>query len=96
MSWFNYPPDPEPIPLAYFRERKLKAKEIDAGMTIGEKSDEEIQKIASDARSRHPSSGNRLSGHSAICELRTLGDDTDDEGSPDDPFVSWIRLRSRR
>lgn len=96
MSWFNYPPDHEPANLAYFRDRKLKAKEIDPGMTIGEEPDEEVQETVADARSQHPSSGTGLGGHSAVCELRTIGTEGDCDGSADDLGTSWLRITNRR
>lgn len=34
MSWFNWPPDPEPQRPAYFKEHKLVAERIDPGIAI--------------------------------------------------------------
>lgn len=35
MSWFNWPPDPDPMGNgAYFRDRKLLAQRIDPGVLL--------------------------------------------------------------
>lgn len=86
MGVFNYPPDPEPTNVVYFKERKLKAREIDPGIQIAE----EV------SRRNHPSNVNGGTVTATTRRSRTHGQQTDHAGSPDDSFISWLFRESGR
>jgi hypothetical protein len=83
MGIFNYPPDPEPVQLAYYRDRKAKAREIDPGIKLAE----ENSARKADHRN-HPSSG--LRGSNQTSRSRTHRVEEGHAGSPDDSFISWL------
>jgi hypothetical protein len=85
MGWFNYPEDPEPVQLAYYRDRKLKAHEIDPGI-----------QAADIARLNHPSNGGGKPGRSAISRSRTHGKQEHRSGSSGDSFLTWLLNTNRR
>ena len=96
MSWFNWPPDPTPTPLAYFREHKLRAQQIDPGIALAleiyhEEKIKFVQEAMAQGSIRAYSFGFRTSGRN--CTIRQLGtsrNESDDTGSANDSGFSWL------
>lgn len=93
MGIFNYPPDPEPVQLAYYRERKLKAREIDPGVALAEDIafEESVSEdpVRESHRRNHPSSG-LISSRPTGRGVRVHAKQEDNPGGPDDSFLSWL------